>query len=198
MGQGHGVFFIGRGRLLVQVTDIFGRKGMCFCIMSLGVSWGELGFPFILLPVAFFCEVFPFAAVETKPGLVAVFFLFFRDLAFGGFEIRIVDMGRGPFLCRYHPGASRACIIAWGGAFLINSPEVIELLGMFYYARQHRWLGGNSQYLVVECLGESLSKGVHLGVVVNTRAGSMGGPFLVEIIKLAISHAHGVHLLRGF
>ena len=85
--------------------------------------------------MTFFGEVFPFAAVKTKPGFVAVFFLFFGDLAFSGLEIRIVDLGRGSFLCRYCPGASWVCVVMWGGAFLVNSPEAVELAGVLYYTR---------------------------------------------------------------
>src|ERR1700689_83145 len=138
-------------------------------------------------------------AIEAKLLLeAAILFFFFRYLAHiklralgcGGIDLGTgIVGGHGSIKC------SSVSSVACECRMTEQSPYAIKFTGSAV-KRIRGWC--NRHEFLMECRGDSLSKGVHHGFFISTRSFGACRPFWVPFVEWSVSHFVGVHVVCSF
>jgi hypothetical protein len=126
------------------------------------------------LRAAIFCPVVCFSAIKAEFLLEVLFFFCLSYFAIHGFEVGIVDLGRGTFFCSDSTGVSSASStsagVIRGSVCPIGMIGTIECASFFDKTIKSHRLGFQAQQLVVQSFGEIVLEGIHFGFIIHPQA----------------------------
>jgi hypothetical protein len=135
-------------------------------------TWGELSFE-RFLGAAIFCPMVCFSTIKAELLFEALFFFCLSYFAIYGFEVGVIYLGRGAFLCSYSASVSSASStsagVIRGSVCPVGMIGVIECAGLFDKTIESCRLGLEAQQLVVQGFRKIVSESVHFGFIVHPR-----------------------------
>src|ERR1700691_4512692 len=140
-------------------------------------------------------------AIEAKLLFEAAILFFFRYLAHiklralgcGGIDLGTSIVGdHGSIKCSFVSSAACEC------RMVEKSPYAVKFTSFFFQGvkRVRGWC--NRHEFLMECRGDSLSKGVHHGFFVGTGSFGTCRPFWVPFVEWSVPHSVGVHVICSF